>query len=138
MLGNKQGVTQFLRFCIVGGMNTAVDFAAFFLLHSLGVPYAAAQVLSYSCGTANSFFFNRKWTFGLSHGVNMSEVIKFLVVNGASLLCSFGLLFLLYDMYQYNLWISKLVATGFGVVVNYIGSRLWVFTQKEQIRSELE
>lgn len=138
MLDNKKGVTQFLRFCIVGGMNTTVDFAAFFLLHFIGVPYTIAQVLSYSCGTANSFFFNRKWTFGLTHGVNMSEVVKFLVVNGASLLCSFGLLFLLYDTYQYNLWISKLVATGFGVVVNYIGSRLWVFTQKEQIRSGLE
>lgn len=138
MLQNKQGVTQFLCFCIVGGMNTAVDFAAFFLLHFIGIPYTAAQVLSYLCGTANSFFLNRKWTFGLSHSVNMSEVVKFLVVNGASLLCSLGLLFLLYDTYQYNLWISKLVATGLGVIVNYIGSRLWVFTQKEPIREELE
>lgn len=119
-------------------MNTAVDFAAFFLLHFIGIPYTAAQVLSYLCGTANSFFLNRKWTFRLSHSANMSEVVKFLVVNGASLLCSLGLLFLLYDTYQYNLWISKLVATGLGVIVNYIGSRLWVFTQKESIRGELE
>jgi len=130
MFSNKVKVFQFLRFCTVGLANMAVDFTGFFLLMLVDVPYLLAQVIAYSAGVVNSFFFNRKWTFGITGTINLSEVAKFITVNGMSLLVSSGLLFILHDVNQLHLWLSKITATGGGIVINFVGSRLWVFTEK--------
>ena len=121
---------QFLRFCTVGLGNTAVDFNVFFLLNLGGVPYLLAQAISYSAGVINSFIFNRKWTFRVERKANLLEATSFFIVNGLSLLTSFGMLAVLHDVNHLNLWLGKCLATGAAIVVNYIGSRLWVFNQK--------
>jgi putative flippase GtrA len=54
-----------VKFGMVGVANTLVDFAVFNLLAVvLGVPVAAANVVSFSAGVANSWFWNSRWTFG--------------------------------------------------------------------------
>ncbi|MFD2874937.1 GtrA family protein [Paenibacillus rhizoplanae] len=52
----RAGMIQFLKFNAVGLLNTFIDFAVFTLLHSLGMLNTPAQIISYSAGTANSFF----------------------------------------------------------------------------------
>jgi putative flippase GtrA len=129
----KYQIIQFLRFCMVGLGNTTVDFTAFFLLNLAGVPYLLAQVLSYSAGVINSFFFNRKWTFQVTRKTNVTEIAKFIILNGISLLVSSSLLFILHDANHQNLWLAKIAATGVGIAVNFIGSILWVFTENKSI-----
>ncbi|HAG11638.1 MAG TPA: hypothetical protein DCK76_09735 [Desulfotomaculum sp.] len=97
-----------------------------------GVPYLVAQVLSYSAGVANSFFFNRKWTFRVERKANILEAANFVIVNGFSLLTSFGLLAVLHDLNHLDLWISKCIVTGAAIIVNYIGSRFWVFSRRAE------
>ncbi|MDF9407168.1 GtrA family protein [Pelotomaculum isophthalicicum JI] len=137
MFSNKYRIIQFLRFCTVGLGNTAVDFTAFFLLNLAGVPYLLAQVLSYSAGVVNSYFFNRKWTFRVARKANLQEAASFIVVNGFSLLVSSSLLAVLHDVNHLNLWFCKVAATGAGIIVNFIGSRLWVFAESQKTRGEL-
>ncbi|MFC6653470.1 GtrA family protein [Paenibacillus rhizoplanae] len=55
----RAGMIQFLKFNAVGLLNTFIDFAVFTLLHSLGMLNTPAQIISYSAGTANSFFWNK-------------------------------------------------------------------------------
>lgn len=136
MLSDKYRIIQFLRFCTVGVANTAVDFTAFFLLNLAGVPYLLAQVLSYSAGVANSYFFNRKWTFRVAGKANLQEAASFIVVNGFSLLVSSSLFAALHDINHLHLWLCKLAATGGGIIVNFIGSRLWVFAESQKTRGE--
>jgi len=130
---NKTQFVQFLRFCMVGLGNTAVDFTVFFILNLGGVPYLIAQVLSYSAGVVNSFFLNRKWTFQMTCKANGLEAAKFIIVNGISLLVSASLLFVLHDINHQDLWLAKIAATGVGIAVNFIGSRLWVFTESKTL-----
>jgi putative flippase GtrA len=137
MFNNKHKAVQFQRFCAVGLGNTAVDFTAFFLLTLGGLPYLLAQALAYSAGVVNSYFLNRKWTFRVARKANALEAGSFIIVNGLSLLVSLGLLAILHDENQLNLWLSKLIATGVGMVVNYIGSRLWVFTENQKASGEI-
>ncbi len=136
MFNNKPRFIQFMRFCTVGLANTAVDFTAFFLLNLGGLPYLFAQVLSYSAGVINSFYLNRKWTFQVKRKTNVTEIAKFIILNGISLLVSSSLLFILYDVNQMDLWLAKIAATAGGIVVNFIGSRLWVFTENQPITGE--
>lgn len=125
---------RFVRFCTVGAANTAVDFTVFFLLHKLGVAYLLAQVISYSAGILNSYILNRKWTFSISETANLREAIKFIIINGFSLSISAALIYFLYDLNQINILFSKFIATGGGVLVNYFGCSLWVFSQKKVIK----
>lgn len=134
---NKAKKLQLLRFCVIGLGNTTVDFITFLLLTWGGVSSLLAQVCSYSVGVVNSFLFNRKWTFRVTHKTNVIEVLKFIFINGIALLVSSSLLFLLPDVYQLNLWWSKIVATGFGIVVTFMGSRFWVFPEEQKTRSEM-
>ncbi len=136
MSSNKAGTAQFLRFCTVGCINTGVDFSVFFLLNLVGVPYLAAQVLSYSAGIVNSFVLNRKWTFSMQGRTNAGEVLKFVVVNGVSLLASAALLYVMYDINHLELWLAKAAATLGGVIINYTGSRIWVFAGNQSGRHE--
>lgn len=126
-----------MRFCTVGLANTAVDFTAFFLLNLGGVPYLSAQVLSYSTGVINSFLLNRKWTFQVTRKTNVNEIAKFIILNGISLLVSSSLLFMLYNANHPHLWLAKIAATAGGILVNFIGSRLWVFTEQQPLTGEI-
>lgn len=53
----------FVKFNVVGMMNTLVDIIVFSLLVYVHVPSGWAQVIGYSAGILNSFFWNRNWTF---------------------------------------------------------------------------
>lgn len=59
---NKESI-HYLKFCIVGGLNKAIDFLVFSFLSYLGVYYIIAQCVSYGCGVLNSYLLNRAWTF---------------------------------------------------------------------------
>ena len=137
MFANKPRAARFLCFCTVGVGNTAVDFIAFFLLALGGMPYLAAQALSYAAGIVNSYFLNRRWTFRVVRKANALEAGRFIIVNALSLLMSLGLLAVLHGENQLSLWLSKFIATGGGLVVNYIGSRLWVFSENRKTSGEI-
>lgn len=117
---------QFLRFCAVGAVNTGVDFTVFTILSSGGVQLLAAQTVSYTCGVLNSFLMNRTWTFkqgGRSHG----QLSRFLAMNLFTLAVTYGLLLWFHNRWGWPLPVSKFVATGLSLVLNFTGSRRWVF-----------
>lgn len=54
----------FLKFNLIGLLNTLVDILVFCLLIYVHIPAGWAQAIGYSCGILNSFIWNRNWTFG--------------------------------------------------------------------------
>ncbi|MFC4778673.1 GtrA family protein [Paenibacillus sp. GCM10023252] len=118
---------KLIRFAIVGGMNTGIDFTVFFVLAWSGIPTLLSQIIAYTAGTANSYLWNRSWTFQVHNRAGFTELIRFLVLNAATLACSTALLYVLEDRLGMGLVLSKVAATAVSMVLNYIGSRLWVF-----------
>lgn len=125
---NKDNLVQFIKFGLVGAMNTLVDFCVYQLLVYWGLHYAAAQCVSYSCGLLNSYLFNSRWTFGHGRKYTKKEFIRFLAVNLVSLGISVLLLRLCYDVIgiESNL-IAKGIVTVLVMVVNFLGNKLFVF-----------
>ena len=107
-------------------MNTAVDVAIFFLLTWVGIPYIVAQVVSYSCGAANSYLLNKVWTFR-SSGLSYAEIIRFTAVNLISLGISVAVLSLLHGSAGLELTAAKGGATICALAANFLGNMLWVF-----------
>ena len=123
---HHHSIGEFIKFALVGILNTGVDVAIFFLLTWLGIPYVAAQIVSYSCGAANSYLLNKVWTFR-SCGLSYAEIIRFVAVNLTSLGISVVSLTLLHDMAGLGLAAAKGGATVCALAANFLGNKLWVF-----------
>jgi len=119
---------EFLKFCSVGAVNTGIDLAVFAVLSSWGFSLLVAHSLSYTCGGLNSFLLNRKWTFKQG-GHNSRQLPKFILLNLLTLMITYGLLVGIYNYLAWPLLVCKFVVTGASLVINYIGSRLWIFSQ---------
>jgi putative flippase GtrA len=121
-------LTSFLKFCAVGLLNTGIDFLVFTILTFFNMQYLEAQCISYGCGVVNSYIINRIWTFQRREKANRLEFFKFITVNILTLVITSCLLSFLYQHIGWPMLLSKLCATAVGVIVNFIGTRIWVFT----------
>ena len=122
----KDGIVQLVKYNIVGVINTLVDFLVYQLLTYLGMKYAIAQCISYSCGILN--FFNSRWTFKRDSGRSKKEFIYFVAVNLVSMGLSVLLLKVCYEILNINSnIISKAIVTPIVMLVNFFGSKLFVF-----------
>nr|WP_026314570.1 GtrA family protein [Heyndrickxia acidiproducens] len=132
MLKHNRQYTTFLKFCLVGAANTLIDFAVFFLLTFIHVPYLAAQACSYTAGMVNSYLLNRFWTFQVKKKANFKEAFRFMVINLFVYGLTSFLLFLFHQQWHWPLLYAKVIATLAGIAVNFMGSRLWVFQESRK------
>lgn len=123
----KSRIGIFTRFCTVGMGNTFIDFTAFFLLVSIGIPYLSAQILAYLAGMTNSYIWNRLWTFQMKQRIRIQEIARFVIINLASLAIVFLTLYYMHEVRGMPLFLSKGIATVIGMLIAFIGSRYWVF-----------
>lgn len=130
-----ESLRSFIIFGLVGIVNTGVDIAVFTLLTWWQLPWLAAQAIAYGCGVLNSFLMNRKWTFK-QQGALMKGLLRFVLLNLLTLGVTSVCMLLLHERLGISLWISKGVATLLGVVLNFIGSRFWVFRAESRPREE--
>jgi putative flippase GtrA len=122
---------QFIKFNLVGLLNTALDFAVFTLLTWLGVYYILAQCLSYGVGMLNSYTLNKYWTFAQKGRFEPKQAIRFALLNLGSLLLSLALLVIFKDQWMMKVLLAKLLTTVITTLVNYAGNKLWVFPANE-------
>jgi putative flippase GtrA len=119
---------QFIKFNLVGLVNTLVDYAVYSLLVTLGVQYLAAQVVSYSAGMVNSYLMNKYWTFGeRKTAVSGTQLLRFILLNLATLGLALLVLYVFSRQWGIHPLVSKLAATVLTMAVNFVGSKLWVY-----------
>ncbi len=141
---------QFLRYCLVGGANTAIDLATLNILlwrvptHSVLV-LVLYNSLAYSSGALSSFFLNKYWTFRYKRRTTRREVVRFVITLLLEILYSNALIWLAGKALRPlianpTVWgnASKLVAVVGSTVLSYTFMRCWTFArgshdqQKEQ------
>ncbi|HBC97323.1 MAG TPA: GtrA family protein [Clostridium sp.] len=118
------------RFSATGVLNTIIDFLVFTLCQSIiGLYYTVSQVVGYSCGVANSFIFNKKWTFQYDNPDKniVHEILQFVVVNIVSLIITVIFMKFLVDRFALNVYISKVIVTFAAQMINFLSYKIWVF-----------
>lgn len=122
-----------LRFALVGGINTAIDFGVLFIFNGLGVNKYVANFISTSVAFSFSFFANRSFTFK-SNKSAQKQIVPFLVVTitGLWILQPIIIWLVLLPLGALEetaaLFIAKLIATIASLVWNYIFYSRVVFT----------
>lgn len=98
LLKNKD-LTQLIKYGIVGGICTILDFSLLYLLTNfLKINYLEASIVSFIAGTILNYFLCTNWIFDI-------RVVK----------------------KQYQEFIYYLLITGVGLVINTL--IIWVFTE---------
>ena len=152
-LQSRRELIAFLKFACIGVMNTAVDWVVYFLcLYALGFgKFAAgvypAHILGFLFGVANSYIFNRRFTFRSYQRFFGPQMLQFLLVSLAGLCmstavmyvlehwCGLGAMAIAFEA-EGRVWakvavqaVLKGAASLFGIIVNYLGNRLWTFRE---------
>lgn len=79
---NRRQQIQFLKFIVVGGINTVVTLFVILICKSiLGLNPYLSNAFGYVAGVTNSFLWNRSWVFH-SSGRMSAEAIRFLIGFG--------------------------------------------------------
>jgi len=122
----------FIKFCLVGGTNTLLTLLTFYILNTaLGINYILSSTLGYCVGMVNSYILNKRWTFYDNEKVILNQFIKFVTVNLMSLSINLLVMYTLSGKLHWDNMNAQIVATGFSIISNYIGSKLWVFRKLE-------
>ncbi|MBD3109287.1 GtrA family protein [Bacillus sp. AGMB 02131] len=118
-------MNKLIKFCIVGMGNTLLTFLVFYLLLTIGMNYLAANIIGYTVGVANSYYWNKSWVFEAKS--NYKHFLRFIAVNILTLLINTGSLFIFVHSFGLNEIIAQIIATGIGMVVNFILNKIWTF-----------
>lgn len=135
-LAQRKDFRQFIKFNMVGVLNTLVDIGVFTLLTFLGLNKYIAKVFSCACGMLNSYICNKRWTFKQKSASGGTEIMKFIVVNLVALGVSLSFLKFFSEYMHIVVWLSNILATGFSLVVNFIGNKFWVFKSANEGQGE--
>lgn len=129
-----------IRFAIVGGANTALDFGILLILTNLlGLPSIAANYISTSLSFVFSFFVNKSFTFKSKSGNVKKQFALFIAVTIVGLwiiqpLIIWGIESILKPLgWDQNLVLitAKLVATLASLVWNYLFYSRLVFKKEK-------
>lgn len=123
---------SFLRFLLIGVLNTMVGLSVtFLLLHAAEQSYWMSTFLGNTVGAVCSFLLNRMFTFK-SNVSYVSGGLCFIVVTFVCYVCSYSLSPLIAGLFSFNPPLSnKNIAVLIGAMLytlsNYIGQKYIVF-----------
>ncbi len=107
---------QFVKYCIVGVLNTLVTLGVIYLCKSLlGWNLYVSNALGYVCGVINSFVCNKQWVF-CSHGGYRREALRFVGGFAVCYLLQLAVVWLLTrSIGDFEYLILGIVLSGYGI-----------------------
>ena len=123
----------FLKFIIVGIVNTAVGAAVMFALYNIfHCTYWVSSTMNYVVGSIVSFFLNKYFTFK-SKAFSFKEVIYFIINIAVCFFIAYSIAkpFAMYLLSGYSITVQENIAMFIGMVIftglNYLSQRFIVF-----------
>ena len=127
-IDKKIDLKKFMKFGMTGLLNTAVDFAVYsFCLEILGFDIKLAQPAGQCAAIANSYLINKNWTFEKRENYNISEMLKFLLINGGSVGINILSAYIFHDILGVNEYVCKIPTAFITIMINYFGNKFFVF-----------
>ena len=119
---------KFLKFGLVGIINTVITLVIFNILNFIGINYIVANTIGYIGGMVNSYVWNNKWVFK-ANSKELSTIGKFIIVNLIVMILNNFILILLVEKLGLNTIFAQIIALGITTVINFVGNKLWTFNK---------
>lgn len=133
----KATTLQAVKFLIVGGVSTVINYGSFFILLTwLHWHYLVASVVGYVLGLIFGYILNRNWSFAEHKQVRMpKEFVRYLGVYLFSLVCNSLVLMLGVRWLQFDPRLANIIAIMVSMVSNFVGLKLFVFRHTTPVPS---
>jgi putative flippase GtrA len=124
--GVRTHFSRFVRFIVVGGVATAIQYAILILLvRGLGMAPTPASSMGFVLSAAVNYLLNYRFTFQ-SNRPHGPAAVKFGLLAAAGLLINGAIMHLLTGAAVHYL-LAQAGATGVVLFWNFIGNTLWTF-----------
>lgn len=125
----ETGINKFIKFGLVGVLNTLINWIIFSLLNFVGVYYIIANIIAYAVATVNSYIWNSKWVFKYNGKDKKETTVRFVILNLLGLALNTAILYFLVDMLLFNKLAGLVITTAIVMVINYLLNKIWVFNE---------
>lgn len=121
----KEALMQFIRYGLVGVLNTVVTLVVIFVCKSLlGVNDYVSNAIGYVAGVINSFIWNRQFVFH-SNGKLSREMVLFLIGFGICYCVQFAIVWVLnqseFGDVEYDLGFFVISGYGIATLIGMVG-----------------
>ena len=143
---------ELTKFGIVGGICFGLDLAIYYgLTEMFGVPTFAAKAIGVIAATSLNYYLNKSWTWGRKDRSNkrFAKYMLLYCVSGAVNVLSNELFFHTLPQNEFQMFIADtnhniqkpfftlklhkflavILATVIGMIINFIGQKIWVFRE---------
>jgi len=120
---------QRVLFVLIGGVNTVVGLAWFFVLHHVfgnRIDYMETLVMSYALGMVSAFVLHRRFVFKV-RGQVAADFFRFVLVTSGGLAVNAALLPVLIEIGRLAVLPAQVVATALTVVLTFFAHRSFSF-----------
>ena len=129
MIIKKEGLNQFIKFALVGVINTLVNLAVLYILTDIfGIYYLISAIFAFLIAVTNSFILNKLWTFKESISYKTSSrYIKFVLISVIALVINLITLYILVEYYAIWYIYAQIIGVCSNLIINFFGNKLWTF-----------
>jgi len=122
----KKTLGQLFRYGVVGLTSNLIGYFLYLGLNQLGVGPKAAMSLLYAIGVAQTFIFNKKWTFG--HQQNSGPALfRYCAAYGFGYLINLTVLIIAVDRWAWpHQWVQGAMILCLAIFL-FLIQKFWVF-----------
>lgn len=122
----RSHLSRFLRFCAVGGVATAIQYALLILLvHAFGMAPTPASSIGFVLSAGVNYLLNYRFTFQ-SNRPHGAAAAKFALLAGTGLLINAAVMHAMLAGGAHYL-VAQICATSVVLFWNFIGNSVWTF-----------
>ena len=119
----NKNILQFLKFLLVGVLNTIIFLVVYYLLLNLGVNYILSNISGFLISILNAYFLNSKYVFLKDN--NAKNFMKVFMVYGTTTILSTFLLYLMVDIIKISDKIAPLINLCITTATDFFLNKFW-------------
>ncbi len=126
---------EVIRYGVAGVATTVINIVVYKLCYdALGISNVVSNIIAWILSVLFAFVTNKIWVFeskSLKPSVLIKETITFFGCRLATGLLDLAIMYVTVDVMAYNSTLMKCISNVIVIVVNYVASKLIIFSKKK-------
>jgi putative flippase GtrA len=131
-----KAVHQFVKFALIGVVNTLIDFAIYFTLTRYTEFFSqniyVANTIAFVSAATFSYLANRSWAFTVEGKANVTEAVKFYGTAASGFLINMAIFIIGISVFGMFDLLAKVIATLVAILWNFFITKFWVFKVRKK------
>jgi len=133
--GKKDLIIQFIKFNIIGIINTIITYLIFSFLFFLTKNYFVSLAADYIFGIVFSFYMNKNITFKVAGSASVKMFFRMIFSYAFVFVLNLVILKVLIDILFINGYLSQMIAQVFLMFAGFVVQKVYVFSHHPAVSS---